>query len=136
LHHIEALAFTTDVSESWLHRWRGLSQLLLAKTAHFCIVLIASLANMVRLSVTLSAEVLAAAIAPDTVIRHVLSGLQGNGVSIVVFLTLDDFSWRHFDDVSACATDHIWIHLNDIHQDIFVNLILLLLIEVHLELEV
>ena len=101
LHHVEAFSFSADVSKSWLHTWGWLSELLLAKTAHFGVVLIAGLTDMVRLCFTEGAEIFLAFIASDPMVSHMLCCLYGNGVTIVIFLSFHNLSWSHLYNIST-----------------------------------
>jgi hypothetical protein len=95
----------------------------LAESAHLSVVLITSFTNMVGLSITAGAEVLIALIASNPVVGHVLRGLNGDRVTIVILLTLLNLSWSHLDDVSTRATDHCVVLLDDMHEDSFLDLI-------------
>lgn len=128
LHHVEAFSLSTNISESWLHTWGGLGQLLLAEPAECSVVLITCLSDMVWLRVTLGAEVLLATIAPDSVVGHVLCSLGRDRVSFIIFLALDHVSRLHHHDVSAGATYHVRVLFYYLHLLIFVNCVLLLLV--------
>ena len=67
LHHVEAFLLSAHVLERWLHTRRWLLELFLTIATLGHILLIARLTSVIRLSVTLGTEVLAAAIASDTV---------------------------------------------------------------------
>lgn len=90
---------------------------------------------MVGLSITAGAKVLLTLITSDPAVGHVLCGLDRDRVTIVIFLSLLNFSWSHFDDVSTRATDHCIVLLYDLHKDCFIDLILLFLLKVLVELK-
>ena len=130
LHHIEALALSTNISECWLHTWRCLGQLFLAEPAESSIVLITCLASMVWLSIALCTKVFLASIASYSMVSHVLGSLSRDGVSFVIFLTFDNISRFHHHDVSTSTTYHVWILFNNLHLLILIDCILLFLVQV------
>jgi hypothetical protein len=77
IHYLDALRLSTNIFKSWLHvRSRTLHLLRTesALTSHFVFLsFFTSLAQMVRLSSTESAEVLIACVAPNSVFTEVLS---------------------------------------------------------------
>ena len=76
LHCVEALFLSAHVLERRLHGGRRLSHLLATEAALCCLLLIASLADVVGLCVALGAEVFVAGVASNAVLSHMLSGLS------------------------------------------------------------
>jgi hypothetical protein len=93
LHEVEALTFSAHISECWLHTWGCLCELVLAKTAHLSIILITCFPDVVWLGIALRAKVFFTIIAPNSMVGHMFCCLLRNGISIVIFLALDNLAW-------------------------------------------
>ena len=135
LHHVEAFTLSADISKCRFHTWGRLLELFLAEAASWGIVLITCLSNMVGFSVALSTEILLTLWAPNSMICHMLSCFGRNRVSIIVFQTLLRHSWLHHHNITALATDHVRVTLNNIHHNILVNLFLLFFIQILFKLK-
>ena len=101
LHEGEAIAFSANVAEGWLHAGRRLLQFVAAESAGGSILLIASLSSMVWLRLTFDAKVLSTSIAPDSILSHMLCSLSTQRISFIIFLALDDLSFLHHHHIST-----------------------------------
>lgn len=126
LHECEAISFSANVSEGWLHAWRWLLKLISTESARGSILLIAGLACMIWLCLTFDAEILSTSIASDSVLSHVLCRFPANQVSFIVLLALNNLTSLHHHHISTGATDHIRIIFDDLHKLSFFNLLLIL----------
>ena len=122
LHHIEAFLLTAHVLERGLHTRRWLLELFLTEAALGQVLLIARLASVIRLSITLGTEVLAAAIASDTVSRQVLSGFLRERRALVVLLTLNHLTGHHLHDIIAAARNKVRVLFHNLLRLVLLDL--------------
>lgn len=133
LHHIEAIGFSAHVSEGRLHARRRHLEFFSTESARRGYILVTCLSNMVGVRFTFGAEVLAAPIAPDSVVGHVLGCFLRQWLALFVFLAANDLSWDEFHDVSALATDEAWIHFNNLQCLLFLNFLFFLISKILVE---
>jgi len=76
LHLIKAIVASAYIFEGWFYTRRWQFNFTSAVPACFCVVLIASLACMVGIGITLDAKVLAAIVASYSVFSHMLGSFS------------------------------------------------------------
>jgi hypothetical protein len=109
LHKVEAFWISADVPKSRFHTWRWLLELSLTEAADFGIVLVTSFTCMIWLIVTACTEVFLTLITPYSIVCHMYSCLFGNGVTLVIFLSFNDFTRDELHNVAALTANEIWI---------------------------
>jgi len=109
LHQVEAFRISADVPKSWLHTWRWLLELSLTEAADFGVVLVTGFTCMIWLIITACTKVFLTLITPYSIVCHMYRSLFGNGVTLVIFLSFDDFTRDELHDVAALAANEIWI---------------------------
>lgn len=126
LHQFEAVGVTANVSERRLHAWGRLLELIAAESTSFGILLIARLANVIWLAITLGAEIFSTCITSYSVFGHVPCRLLRYEITLIVFLTSDDLALDHLHHVTARAADHVRVVLDQAHYLALVYLLLVL----------
>ena len=127
LHQFEALCLSADIFEGEFHTWRWLLEFVSAESTRRSILLIAGLANVIRFSIALDAEVLPASVTAYSILSHVLGRLHREWLSLVVLLAPYHLTFNHFHHVAAGAADHAGVVLDQIQYLSLINLFLVVL---------
>lgn len=91
---------------------------------------------MVWLTIATCTKVLAALIASDSIVGHVLCCLSGYKVAFIIFLILNDLSRQQLHDISTLTAYETWIKFDNLHSLCDFNLIFLLWSEVPIEFKI
>ena len=67
-----------------------------------------------------------AVIASNSKVGHVLGSFHCNGLTFVIFLSLNDVTWHQLHDVAALATHEVLVQLTDLHSLCLFDLLQLL----------
>lgn len=126
LHHVEAFLLTADIFEGGLHTRRWLLEFLLTEAAFSQVLLVARFTGMIRLRITLRAEVFAASVTSDTESGEMLGGFASQRHSLIVLLSLNNFTGHHFHYIVATACNKVGVLLDDLQRLILFNISTLL----------
>ena len=141
-HEVHAVGRAAHLSESRFHRWWRLCQLGGAETALLSLlevfVLLASLSWVIRLGTTLgvSAEVLIALVASQSIPSHEFSYLLADWVSINIFLIHVYLSLNHLHYVPTAASNQTVSRCNKLVGDQFLQVLILIFIHEFLDFKV
>lgn len=111
-----------------------LLELLEAEPARDVVELITGLSQVVRLGPALGAEVLLALVAPEPMLGHVLGGLFGQKLPLLVFLTEVDLTLDELNDVAAVALEQVRTRLNELFGKVVLHFLPLKVSHILLEL--